>query len=244
MLTVGSLFAGIGGLDLGLERAGMNVKWQVEIEDYPTEVLELRWSETEKIRDIRDFNATLSQAGFHVQEYRMQENTPDYQMSVLRCGGKCYRPFAWWDQDTSSWRTWQHSLIGEWVKYSDPWPRAGMIRNGIAYRQRPLVRSIFARGSSYWPTPTRADASGRTYQYSHGDHAKKALTLCGYVRKIDGPGPFNPALWEWLMGFPPGWTDLKPLETQSYPRSPSSLEGRSSNSIGEGMAQNKENDDR
>ncbi len=39
-LTFGSLFAGIGGMDLGLERAGMECRWQVEIDPYCTKVLE------------------------------------------------------------------------------------------------------------------------------------------------------------------------------------------------------------
>jgi DNA (cytosine-5)-methyltransferase 1 len=34
VLTVGELFAGIGGFGLGFERAGFQVKWQVEIDDY------------------------------------------------------------------------------------------------------------------------------------------------------------------------------------------------------------------
>jgi DNA (cytosine-5)-methyltransferase 1 len=53
-LTFGSLFAGIGGFDLGLERAGMTCKWQVEIDDYATNILEKHWPEVPRYRDIRD----------------------------------------------------------------------------------------------------------------------------------------------------------------------------------------------
>lgn len=37
-MTVGELFAGIGGLGLGLERAGMEVKWAIENEPYAAAV--------------------------------------------------------------------------------------------------------------------------------------------------------------------------------------------------------------
>jgi len=53
MITFGSLFAGIGGLDLGLERAGMVCKWQVEIDDYSTRVLTKHWPDVPKYRDVR-----------------------------------------------------------------------------------------------------------------------------------------------------------------------------------------------
>jgi DNA (cytosine-5)-methyltransferase 1 len=53
-LTFGSLFAGIGGFDLGLERAGMVCKWQVEIDDYATKVLEKHWPDTTRFRDVRN----------------------------------------------------------------------------------------------------------------------------------------------------------------------------------------------
>ncbi len=51
-VTFGRLFAGIGGIDLGLERAGMVSKWQVEIDDYGTRVLEKHWPNVHRERDI------------------------------------------------------------------------------------------------------------------------------------------------------------------------------------------------
>lgn len=52
MLTVGSLFSGIGGLDLGLERAGMKVIWQSEIDNYASKVLKKHWPEVPNLGDI------------------------------------------------------------------------------------------------------------------------------------------------------------------------------------------------
>ena len=43
-MTFGSLFAGIGGFDLGFERAGLKCQWQVEIDPYCQRVLAKHWS--------------------------------------------------------------------------------------------------------------------------------------------------------------------------------------------------------
>jgi DNA (cytosine-5)-methyltransferase 1 len=54
-MTFGELFAGIGGFSLGLERAGMTCKWQVEIDPYATAVLKKHWPEVPKHEDVRTF---------------------------------------------------------------------------------------------------------------------------------------------------------------------------------------------
>ena len=53
MLTVGSLFSGIGGFDLGLERAGFQIKWQCEIDSFCLKVLQKHWPDVPKYGDIR-----------------------------------------------------------------------------------------------------------------------------------------------------------------------------------------------
>src|SRR6266699_2059797 len=57
MLTVGSLFSGIGGFDLGLERAGMEIRWQVEIDSFCQQVLAKHWPNVKRYDDVRTVGA-------------------------------------------------------------------------------------------------------------------------------------------------------------------------------------------
>ena len=99
------------------------------------------------------------------------------QESAVRArvfGGSSLGSFASFDPATSSWRTPQFSLLGEWMSFSGTWPRAGMTRSGTAYQLRPSAprTSVIASGSSLpgpnshglWPTPTTGDHATRFKQ--------------------------------------------------------------------------------
>ena len=51
--TVASFFTGVGGLDLGLERAGLQVKFQCEVKRFCREILKQHWPHIPVKSDIR-----------------------------------------------------------------------------------------------------------------------------------------------------------------------------------------------
>lgn len=55
---VASLFSGIGGFDLGFEKAGFEVSFQCELQEYCLDILEKNWPKVERHRNIKELRAT------------------------------------------------------------------------------------------------------------------------------------------------------------------------------------------
>ena len=75
-MKFGSLFAGIGGFDLGLERAGHACAWQCEIDPHARAILNKHWPEVPCYGDIRSINWA------------------DVEPVDLVCGGYPCQPFS------------------------------------------------------------------------------------------------------------------------------------------------------
>jgi len=88
----------------------------------------------------------------------MPEKVQDSTASGQDCFTNSSEWFAKWNPDLCCWRTSQLSLLGGWMTYSGRWPRSGLMRNGIAYRLRPLVPRISGTGYSFLPTPDTGES--------------------------------------------------------------------------------------
>lgn len=180
------------------------------------------------------------------------------------CGLPPSSAFASYDRLTSSWRTSQGSLLtNTWEEFSETWPRAGIVSDGLVWEQTMLADSTEENefGFSHIPTPTAsdgtmADRGFRKTQVKEGSlhliglkdylrllptpnstdgmrtrftpiqimkekesHARRGVQLGSYLARTlaeDSGVSQTPTFTEDLMGWPIGWTDLKPLETDKF----------------------------
>lgn len=121
---------------------------------------------------------------------------------------------------TSSWKTPQTLLDGDSELWSETWPRWGMMRGGEFWGQDTPPQFINVTESGYWPTP---QVSGRIQGKMRDVSIHKSnvigghqLHLTGLLSLIGIAKDRYPAISEWVMGWPDGWSDLKPLATDKF----------------------------
>lgn len=149
MLTIGSLFAGIGGLELGLELAGFGpVAWQVELDERRRGVLAKHWPDAERHNDVRQCGAhNLARVG-------------------IICGGFPCRGIS----PAGSRTGFAHPQTGLWREMlrivSELRPRWVVVENvdgGVEWVER-VSRDLSTLGYSSLPIPVSAAALGAPHE--------------------------------------------------------------------------------
>ena len=153
---------------------------------------------------------TLLPEDFHVKTYPRQVKARELGVNVLDCGTKWQESFLKFNPNTCWWKT-AHCLFPE--DLTSCWlilPKWGLMRNGELSAQRTPRLHTRGKGYGLWPTPRCWMKHGAIRKKTEGSWSKgiNIEDLCG--------GKPDPNLVEWMMDWPMGWTDLKPLEMDRF----------------------------
>lgn len=155
---------------------------------------------------------------------RSQSRETSELVKIQEMGGPPpFESFGKFDQSGCCLRTYQVSLLdpmGTCTPYSDSWPRAGMIVDGTAYLRTPVAHLTRETGSGLWPTPTATEVRQGYQNRTRGKKGNQISLSTAVINSLGGreatAGHLNPEWTEWLMGWPIGWTDLKPLAMDKF----------------------------
>lgn len=146
---------------------------------------------------------------FHARTLVQQAEEKELKANDLQCGNTWQGSLAKYDQNLHLWKTAQCSLLEDSELFLVTWPRWGTMRSGGVYQQANLVLTTKEiEYGSLLPTPTCHNAKEGNYP---AESTRKTPTLATYVG-----GKIHPHFTEWMMAWPQGWTDLKPLEMDKF----------------------------
>lgn len=173
-----------------------------------------------------------------------QEKGMDSTESDQECGDTWRGWLAKYDPDTSLWKTAQCSLLEGESESLETLPKWGMTVAGRLWELPTLEPTISGTECGLWASPNAWDwkdsgaSQGNRKSPNLGTQVHwptpRTKGMCGGSGSWDllnknttveearqmgagNGGKLNPTWVEWLMGWPLGWTDLKPLATDKSP---------------------------
>jgi hypothetical protein len=181
-------------------------------------------------------------AAFHVPTSAQLAKEQELMERPQDSGEKWRGSFVKYSPDSHSWKTHQCSLLGDLDEFLETWPQWGLMRDGECWEQQMLAQTIRGTESGLSPNGVDSFHTPNTTGLDGGSNSRRALRnrqvnwptprtagMCGGTGSWDllkknttieearamgagNGGKLNPMWVEWLMGWPLGWTDLKPLE--------------------------------
>lgn len=161
--------------------------------------------------------------GFHAKTYQEPAKVQALRVSGQDFGSKWQESSMRYDPSTSCWRThlclWEEVL--QWSSVN--LPRWGLMLNGVVFQHQSAERPITATESGLLPTP-RASMGSHGIAWCRARTGEHRYNLEDYLAWMhleaggeEEPGlNANPDYVEWLMMWPSGWTDLKPLAMDKF----------------------------
>ncbi len=110
------------------------------------------------------------------------------------------------DQLSCSWKILPGLEKKDLLTSSATLPKWGMTANGSVYQHRLSELRIKESEHGLLPTPVADDTGHRKSRYAQGGRP---------LSYVIG-GKLNPEFVEWMMGWPIGWTELKPLAMDRF----------------------------
>jgi len=216
-----ALFAGAGGGILGGKLLGWRTVCAVEWKQYPACVLAARqndgllpsfpiWD------DVQTFDGTswrgivdVVSGGFPCQDISSAGTGGALLEAEVQCGNTWQGLLARYNPSTHSLRTVQCSLVEDLNPSCVTLPKWGSMRNGDVFQRQISEQTMNEREfGSLLPTPTCHNSKEGAYP---AEYTRRTPSLATHIG-----GKIHPMFTEWMMGWPLGWTDLKPLETDKY----------------------------
>lgn len=152
-------------------------------------------------------------AGFRARTSAQPVAAQESMGISLDYGGKWQESSMRYDLNTSSWKTHLSLLEEDLQESSVTLPKLGLIASGVVFQQKNLARLI-SETVCGWSGEMFATPQARDYRsgsLARWNDPRRSRNLNDQVG-----GLLNPEWEEWLMGWPIGWTELKPLAMDKF----------------------------
>lgn len=166
---------------------------------------------------------TWCQEASRVRTSRQRDEEQASKESGLDSGVKWRELFKRFDPATSSWKTHRCLFDADLPESSVILPRWGMMRDGVLSERLTLPLRTSENVSGLWPTPCASEGLDCGTNWASlaavdrgGRIARRIATNGGPETRQTTHAQLNPTWVEWLMGWPIGWTDLRPLGTDKF----------------------------
>ena len=158
----------------------------------------------------------LSAEDSHVRTLAQPEKGQESAANALDYGPRWQGSLARFNRNSSLWKTRQCLLVGGLESFSETWPAWGMMHDGECWEANTLEPATVESECGYLPTPCATDWKGGRSQLTRKDGTSTQSEFRHVMRVRFGLTYPIPMHSEAMMGWPTGWTELKPSETDRF----------------------------